>query len=118
MNSLELVKEAVRLLDDKKAQDITVLNIKDLTSLGDYFVIASADNTTLVTALAEELELRLKEKGTLPKRVEGARSSLWILLDYYDVIIHIFYGETREFYALERLWSDAPREDTAKLLAE
>ncbi|HHY53599.1 MAG TPA: ribosome silencing factor [Clostridiales bacterium] len=116
MTSKDIVKKAVQILDSKKAEDIVVLDIQKLTSLGDYFVIASANNTTLVQTLAEEVEEKLSEAGVEPRKVEGATSAMWILMDYNDVVIHIFYNQTREFYCLERLWGDAPKLDVAELL--
>lgn len=118
MTSYEMVQFAVKTLDEKKATDITVLEVGKLTTLGDYFVIASASNTTLVKSLADELEDKLSKQGLEPRRVEGEKSAMWILMDYGDVIIHIFYGETRDFYCLERLWADAPQLDTAKIISE
>lgn len=118
MTSFELVKTAVKLLDDKKATDINVLDIGELTSLGDYFVIASGGSTTQVKSLAGELEDKLSAAGMEPRRVEGESSAMWVLMDYGDVIIHIFYKETRDFYCLERLWADAPEVDVEKLLAD
>lgn len=107
--SVEFVKKAVSLLDAKKAEDIVVLDIRELTSMGDFFIIASAGNTTLVKTLADEIEDKFSQEGVEPRRVEGASSAMWILMDYADVVIHIFYNETRDFYCLERLWADAPR---------
>ncbi|MCI8441843.1 MAG: ribosome silencing factor [Provencibacterium sp.] len=115
MTALEISREVVKLLDSKKAADIKVLEIKDISSLGDYFVVASGSSTTQVKAMADELEFQLKEKGVTPKRVEGYQSAAWIVLDYYDVIIHLFYEQTRQFYSLERLWSDAPLLDISDL---
>ncbi len=106
MTSLELVKFAAKLLDSKKAKDISALEVKAVTSLADYFVVASGTSTTQVKALAEELEEKLSSAGRRPARVES--TAVWVLLDYYDVIIHIFTEETRDFYCLERLYSDAP----------
>lgn len=118
MTSHELMQAAVKVLDSKKATDINVLDIGGLTSLGDYFVIASGGSSTQVKSLAEEVEEKLSEAGMEPRRVEGEKSSMWILLDYSDVIIHVFYKETRDFYCLERLWADAPQLDVQKLLGE
>jgi ribosome-associated protein len=115
VTALELSREAARILDNKKAKDIKVLEIKEISSLGDYFVVASGSSTTQVKAMADELEFQLKEQGVLPKRVEGYQSAAWIVLDYYDVIIHLFYEETRQFYSLERLWNDAPLLDISDL---
>ncbi|MCL2033594.1 MAG: ribosome silencing factor [Oscillospiraceae bacterium] len=111
MKSIELVKFTCKLLDTKKATDIAVLDIRKLSSLGDYFVVASGISTIHVKALAGELEKKLADQGIHPRRVEGEKSAVWILLDYNDVIIHIFNDETRNFYCLERLWGDAPRLD-------
>lgn len=116
MTSIELVKFAAKLLDSKKATDIVALDIKGVTSLGDYFVVASGSSTTQVKALAEELEQKLSANGVEPRRVEGDRSAVWILMDYNDVIIHIFNHEMRDFYCLERLWADAPKLDTDELI--
>lgn len=116
MTSIELVKFAVNLLENKKATDISILDIREVTSLGDYFVVASGGSTTQVKALAGELEDKLSQQGVEPKRVEGEGSASWILMDYNDVIVHIFNHETRDFYCLERLWGDAPRIDAASLL--
>ena len=118
MTSAAIVKEAVKFLDNKKAIDITVLEVGKLTTLGDYFVIASGSNVTQVKALAEELENKMSEMGLEPRRIEGESSAMWILMDYNDILIHIFYHETRDFYCLERLWADAPQLEVAKLLAE
>ena len=111
MTSLELATKIARLLDNKKAADIRVLRIKEISSLGDYFVLASAGNTTLAQSLADEVDFTLGRQGIEPRRVEGYASANWILMDYADVIVHIFYAETREFYSLERLWSDAKVEE-------
>lgn len=118
MNSKEMVEFAVKLLDSKKARDIRVLEVGKITSLGDYFIIASGGSTTQVKALAQEVEDKLSQQGIEPKRIEGEKSAAWILLDYYDVIIHIFGEETRDFYCLERLWADAPLMDISNLLTD
>lgn len=118
MQALDLAKEAARLLDGKKAVDIKVLQIRELSTLGDYFVVASGTSTTQVRAMADELEFKLKELGEMPKRVEGYQSSAWIVLDYYDVIVHLFTEEMRQFYSLERLWSDAPEVKLSDIVEE
>lgn len=118
MEALELAKEAAKLLDGKKATKIKVLQIRELSTLGDYFLVASGTSTTQVRAMADEVEFQLKEKGVTPKRVEGYQSGAWIVLDYYDVIIHLFCEETRQFYSLERLWSDAPEVDLSDIVEE
>ncbi len=117
MTSLELTKEAVKILDDKKALDIKAIKVRDLTIVADYFVIASASNTTHVKSLVDEVEFKLKEMGITPLRVEGYQSANWIVLDYGDVVVHIFYTETRDYYTLDKLWSDGESLDIAELLA-
>ncbi len=114
MNPKELSQEIVSLLDSKKGVDIELIQIENLTVLADYFVICSGTSVTHVRSLADEVEYKLKEQGTYPLHVEGHSSSTWILLDYGSVIVHVFTDETRSFYSLERLWSDAPRIETSK----
>ncbi len=119
MTSLELTKTIVKILDAKKAQDIEAIGIKDLSIIADYFVIASGSSSTQVKALADEVEYKLKtDYGIEPQRVEGYRSSTWVLVDYGNVIVHVFYGETREFYSLERLWTDGERLSLDELLQD
>jgi len=100
---------AADILDDRKGQNIAVLEVADLTVLADYFVIATGTSTTHVGALADEVEFKFKEQGILPHHIEGHRAGGWVLMDYRDVIVHIFTKEAREFYSLERLWGDAER---------
>lgn len=107
MTSKELTFAAVKALDSKKATDIVALYVHDLTIVSDYFVIASGSSNTQVKTLADELEFQLSEKGIKPLRVEGYQGGNWIVIDYGDVVVHVFHKQTREFYSLERLWSDA-----------
>ena len=109
MTSFEMVQTIAKLLDSKKAVDLIALDIRDLTTIGDYFVIASGTSNAQVKALSDEVEEGLSKLGFEPRRIEGYQSAVWIVLDYYDVIVHIFLDQTREFYSLERLWADAPR---------
>ena len=118
MTSLELTYEVAKVLDEKKGIDIKAIKVQELTSIGDYFVIASGSSVPQVKALAEEVEAKLSRMGLEPKRVEGSQTASWILLDYYDVIVHVFLEEPREFYSLERLWSDAERVDLSKILTD
>ena len=106
MTSLEIAQEAVRALDSKKALDLRLIGIRDISSLADYFVLASATSSTQAKALSEEVEYRLSQKGVEPDHLEGRNANTWILLDYETVIVHIFVGKTRDFYDLERLWKD------------
>ncbi|MBQ3160754.1 MAG: ribosome silencing factor [Oscillospiraceae bacterium] len=116
MTQEELIASAVKILDGKKAEDIRVIKIGDLTILADYFIIADGTSSTQTKALADEVEFRLKQQGREPKQVQGNNGSNWIILDYSDVVIHIFYKETRDFYNLERLWSDGEDIDISKYL--
>ena len=107
MTSLELATVAAKAMDSKKAKDIRVLKVEDLTVLTDYFVIGTGSSATQVKALADEVEYRLGQVGVKPLRREGMDARNWILLDYGTVIVHVFYPETRDFYDLEHLWADA-----------
>ncbi|MCL1823234.1 MAG: ribosome silencing factor [Oscillospiraceae bacterium] len=106
MESKELLKIAVNALSSKKAKNMEIIKVGDLTVVADYFLIASGSSSTQVKALADEVEHKLSEKGDAPKRTEGYKGANWIVLDYIDVVVHIFHQETREFYDLERLWQD------------
>ena len=105
----ELAKQTAQLLDSKKAENISVIKIDAISSLADYFVIATGRGSTNVHSLSDELEEKLKEQGTVPARIEGYRSDSWILLDYSQVVVHIFTGEARDFYDLDRLWADGTK---------
>jgi ribosome-associated protein len=94
---------------DHKAIDLAILEVKNLSSFTDYFVISSGNSDRQVQAIASHIEEKLGTQGLHPLGVEGKREGRWVLLDYGDVVIHIFYHPMREFYDLERLWSDAPR---------
>ncbi len=107
MTANEKLNLIVKHLDKKLAKDITALSVSNLTILADYFVICSAPSTTQVKALADTLEEEMDKVGESLLKKEGKQGLNWILLDYSDVIVHIFYQETREFYGLEKLWSDA-----------
>ncbi|MBQ8134225.1 MAG: ribosome silencing factor [Clostridia bacterium] len=106
MTSLETAKLAVKALDSKKGLDIKVIKIRDISSIADYFVIATGTSNTHVKALADEVEFKLDEAGISVSSIEGQRNDTWILLDYIDVIVHVFSDEAREYYDLERLWED------------
>lgn len=108
MTALESAKLIARTLDDKKAQEVRVLGIGGLTTIGEYFVIATGGSTVQTKALADAVEERLEKEGLSPRRCEGYQSANWILLDFQQVIVHIFDQHSREFYSIERLWADAP----------
>jgi ribosome-associated protein len=101
----EIAMLAASTLDNKKGMDVTTLEVGEQTILADYFVLATGTSNTHVRALAEEVECKLSELGVEPHHVEG-KATGWILLDYDEVIVHIFSREAREFYSLDRMWSD------------
>ncbi len=115
--SLELAKKIAKVLSDKKAQQIEVIDIRSVSQLADYFVICTGTSSTHVKALADEVEFQIGDKERdIGYHKEGYGSAAWVLLDYRDVIVHIFYGETRDFYNLEHLWSDGEKVDIQELL--
>lgn len=118
-NSLDMALAAARAALDKKAADLEILSMAELVYYTDYFVICSATSTTQVAAVADNVANELARLGRKPSGQEGKSNALWVLLDYGDFIVHVFERETREFYALEKLWLDAQRvelnEDTAHL---
>lgn len=118
MEAKELMENIVKVLDSKKAKDIRAIRIGDLTILGEYFVIATGTSSTQVKMLADEVDYQLGEKGVQPHRIEGYHSENWIILDYTDVIVHIFHEDTREFYDLERLWADGEKVDLSGILKD
>lgn len=108
--STDRARIAAQAADDKKAEDIVVLDVGDIMGIVDAFVIAHASNTRLVRAIVDEVrEQLLVLAGVKPRSVEGHDDWSWVLLDYGDLVVHVFLEETREFYGLERLWTDAPR---------
>jgi ribosome-associated protein len=101
---------AARAADDKLATDVVVLDVGDIIGITEAFVLASGSNTRQVRTICDEVELALKVEADLaPRSVEGLSDATWVLLDYGELVVHVFLGETRAFYDLERLWSDAPR---------
>lgn len=102
--------------DDKKAFDMKVLNISKLTNIADYFVILSGNSQRQVMAIADDIEEKMYNNGYELKHKEGYNTGRWILLDYGDIIVHVFYKEDREFYNLERLWADAEDIDVEALI--
>ena len=113
--ALAMARVAVAAAADKKAQDIVVLDVSEQLVITDLFVIASAPNERQVQAIVDEVEEKMRLAGAKPTRREGAREGRWVLLDFVDVVVHVFGTEERAYYQLERLWSDAPKlafEDT------
>lgn len=113
-----LLDTVIKALDSKRAEDIRLLCIKDITVVADYFIIANGTSNTQTKALADEVEFQLKQKGIEPLRVEGYQTANWIAMDYGTFIVHVFYKETREYYNLERLWNDAEQIDISDLIVK
>lgn len=107
--SVDIAVAAARAAAEKQAERIVVLDVRKTIVITDYFVIASAASDRQVKTVAEEVEHALKELGARPVRREGDAESRWMLLDYFDVIVHVFAEDARDYYDLERLWSDAPK---------
>ncbi len=110
---------AARTADDKKGDDVLVLDVGDVLAIAGWFVIVSASNARLVESLAEDVERAAKsELGISPVRTEGHRERQWVLIDYGDVVVHVFHKEMRDFYEIERLYGDVPRLDWRRSVTE
>ena len=116
IDSKTLAIEIAKILDKKKAQDVRVLKVDSLTVLTDYFVIASGTSTTQVGSLADEVEYELPQSVIEPYNTEGYDSKNWVLLDYSNVIVHVFVPNTRTYYDLEHLWADGEPIDISEYL--
>lgn len=103
-----LVRKAVTALLDRKAGKLVVLDLSHLSAVSDFFVLASASSARQAQALADAVERAMREEGRRPSSVEGYAAATWLLLDYGDIVFHLFHEEARRFYGLERLWGDAP----------
>jgi iojap-like ribosome-associated protein len=102
-----LLKTAVEAAENKKAADIVALNLKDISLVADYFVICSGNSDTQVQAITSEIRKQAEAGGVRVRGIEGADSARWVLIDLGDVVVHVFHREEREYYNIERLWSDA-----------
>jgi len=102
----------------RKAKNLTILNVKELSSFADYFIVCSGTSDRQVQSIAASIRENLKEYGVIPLGIEGERLGKWVLMDYEDVIIHVFYEPIREFYDIERLWPDAPRMEVGDEVTE
>jgi ribosome-associated protein len=102
------VQRAVDLLFDRKASDVTLLDLRGLSTATDFFLLASGRSDTQVTAIAEHLVQEMAQEGIRAGSVEGLRGGRWVLVDYFDFVVHVFHPAARDFYQLERLWGDAP----------
>ena len=118
MTPKEMALTAAKALDEKKGLEISAIEITDLTSLADYFVFATGSSNTQINALCGAVEKALDEQGVHVLRREGYRDGTWVLLDYGDIVVHVFSAEAREFYSLERLWSDGVPVDLSGVLTE
>lgn len=112
----DMAKAAIEALEDKKAEDIKVIDISEISVLADYFIIASGSNKSQIQAMIDNVEEKLGRLGYEKKQVEGYDTANWILMDYKDVIIHVFDKENRLFYDLERIWRDGRQIDPEELL--
>lgn len=108
MDSKIFAKQIAELIQTKKGYDIKILEVKKISSIADYFVICSADSDRQVKAIADEVDDKLSANGIKCIHREGYESLSWVILDYFDVIVHVFKAESRNFYNLEKLWGDAP----------
>lgn len=109
MIAKELAKIAVKALEDKKGEDITVIDISEISTLADYFIIAGGSNRSQIQAMADNVDEFLSKNGGTLKQIEGYDAGNWVLLDFQDIIIHIFDKENRLFYDLERIWRDGKK---------
>ncbi len=111
MEPKALASRIAEILDSKGATDIQLLEVGHMTSITDFFVVASGRNVQNVHTLAEDLEEKLAEEGIEPRRKEGKNGARWIVLDYAQVIVHIFHPEERQYYNMERLWQDGTNQE-------
>lgn len=118
MTPKEVAALAAKALDDRKGVDVTLLEITDVTTIADYFLICTGTSSTHVKSLCDAVEEAMDKAGEPALRREGHRSGTWVLLDYGCLVVHVFTEETRQFYDLERLWSDAKRVDLGEVLAQ
>ena len=115
MEAKEMAKLAIQALEDKKAEDIKVNDISTISTIADYFIIASGKNHSQIQAMCDNVEEALERAGAEMKQTEGYKSADWILMDYGDIIVHIFDTENRLFYDLERIWRDGKEMDVSEL---
>ncbi len=112
------ISEAIRACLEKKAEEITILELEQGSgAFTDYFVVCSGTNPRQVQAIADEVETRLKKAGLWPNQIEGYKQAEWVLLDYFDFVVHVFSEKARKFYDLERLWKSSRRVEPSELVA-
>ena len=118
MESREFADQITELIFNKKGYDVLIMDLRNLASFADYFIICSADSEVQVKAVADEIDKSLRDKGIKCWHREGYQGLTWVLLDYVDVVVHVFKKEAREFYSLEKLWGDAPTDKVQDTISE
>ncbi len=118
MNEQEKLELIIKTLDAKRGEDIQAIKISDLTILADYFVIVNGTSNTHARTLADEVEFQMSQQGIEPDRREADTGNTWIVLDYEDIIVHVFYKDTRQFYKLESNWADGEQIDISEYLVK
>ncbi|WP_409301802.1 ribosome silencing factor [Peribacillus sp. SCS-155] len=118
MNERELLITTAKAADDKRAEDIVVLNMKGISLVADYFLICHGNSDKQVQAIAREMKEKAEENGYTVNRMEGFDEAKWVLVDLGDVVAHVFHKDERSYYKLERLWGDAPVEDLQSELSQ
>lgn len=108
MDTKQFAERIADLIFTKKGYDVKIMELEEITTIADYFIICSADSEVQVKAIADEIDRTLRKEGIKCYHREGYEALRWVLLDYFDVVVHIFHKEAREFYNLEKLWGDAP----------
>jgi len=110
INPRDLAYKAAKILDDRLARELSVIDVSGVTELAEYFVIATGTSSTHVRALCDELEFKLKQEGIMVDHIEGHNAKNWVVMDYQSVVIHVFDTEARSYYDLDRLWSDGVKQ--------
>ena len=105
----EMAKLAIKAIEDKKAEDITIIDISEISTISDYFIICSGNNHSQIQAICDSIDEMLGRNGINAKQVEGYESAAWVLMDYRDIIIHVFDKQNRLYYDLERIWRDGKK---------
>lgn len=105
-SSKEMAKLVIHALENKKAEDIRIIDIRNVSVLADYFIIATGNNRNQIQAMIDHVEEKMQKAGYVPKQIEGYQNANWILMDYLDIVVHVFDSENRLFYDLERVWRD------------
>jgi ribosome-associated protein len=106
--SNKIIDRIVELIFTKKGYDVKILDLRSLTAIADYFIICSADSDTQVKAIADEVDKKMRDEGVRSWHTEGYRSLNWVLIDFVDIVVHVFKKESRDYYSLDKLWGDAP----------